>query len=190
MHNLGSRTSALLCISVAVLSLSCCSLQRGARQETGPVDDMIKQARAHVAAGEYKKALDVYSGAYDKYHHDQALPDNYVKTGDQIINAADKAYQRRDFAEAGCIYRILFESRITKKDFAESLSFDDDYLSRQLKACSKALMEIGLAKYRAWELDEAISIWKKALAFDPDDKGVKDAIDTATIQLQKLKNIK
>jgi hypothetical protein len=51
-------------------------------------------------------------------------------------------------------------------------------------------MENGLMKYREEKLDEAIVIWKKALVFDPENTGVKNALETATQQLQKLKSMK
>jgi hypothetical protein len=44
--------------------------------------------------------------------------------------------------------------------------------------------------YRQGKLDEAISLWRKVLLFDPDNKETKDAISTATVQLQNLKQIR
>ena len=105
-------------------------------------------------------------------------------------SAADAAYQAGAVAEAGIDYSILFESGITTRDFAGTLSFNDDYLSLHIHACSKDLMESGLMKYREEKIGEAIAIWKKALAFDPDNKNVKNAFETATAQLQRLKKIK
>ena len=51
-------------------------------------------------------------------------------------------------------------------------------------------MASGLRKYREEKLDEAIAIWKKALFFDPDNKNVKNAYETATAQLHQLKQLK
>jgi tetratricopeptide (TPR) repeat protein len=113
-----------------------------------------------------------------------------ARTAEQIRNTADAAYQRKDFAEAGGIYNTLFESGVTTRDFAPSLSFNDDYLNEQISLCSKALLENGLMKYREEKLDEAIAIWKKAIAFDPENTGIKNAIETATLQLQKLNSMK
>lgn len=70
------------------------------------------------------------------------------------------------------------------------MSFDYDYLRKQIKTCSEALMDIGLVKYREGSFDDAVSIWKKVLTFDPKNRDVKKAIDKATVQLQKLKKIK
>jgi tetratricopeptide (TPR) repeat protein len=181
-----------LCACLVVFTPSCSYLQRATSPEGHEhkiITETARQAQANIAQGEYKKALEVYSNAYDRYHY-AGMRSSYARTAEQIRNTADAAYQKKDFAEAGSIYNTLFESGITTRDFAQSLSFDDDYLNGQINACSKALMENGLMKYREEKLDEAIAIWKKALAFDPENTGVKNAIETATLQLQKLKTLK
>jgi tetratricopeptide (TPR) repeat protein len=193
MRNVNASLAAILCIVLALPAASCSIHFRGAAGQSGRDSKLItetsKQAQEQAALGKYRRALEIYSDAYDK-HHLRGLRQGYARMGEQIVLASDTAYQKKDFAEAGSAYRILFESGITTRDFASSLSFDDEYLSAQIKACSKALMEIGLMKYREEKLDEAISIWKKILAFDIDNKNVKSAIDTATVQLQQLKNLK
>lgn len=192
MGTLRALLSTLLCTGLLLFAPSCSFIQRvtePAALEKKVIDDTAKRAQAHMALGEHAKALELYSGAYDTYH-DQGMRAGYANTVEQIRNAADAAYQKRDFAEAGNIYMTLFESGITTRDFAGSLSFDDDYLSKQIKLSSKALLESGLTKYREGKLEDAIVVWKKALAFDQDNKDIKGAIDTATTQLQNLKNIK
>ena len=152
------------------------------------VDDTVIQAQMEIAGGEYKKALEVYASAYEKKHTPD-MRDNYSATGEQIRKTADAAFQRKDFAEAGNIYNTLIESGILERNFADSLSFNEEYLNGQKNACSKALLEAGLTTYREGKLEDAISIWKKAQAFDRDNKDIKNAIETATTQLQNLKNI-
>jgi tetratricopeptide (TPR) repeat protein len=192
MRTMTSLSCLLLCTCLAVITPSCSYLQKTTSppgQEHKVVADTAKQAQANIALGEYKKALDLYSNAYDRYHY-TGMRSNYARTAEQIRTTADTAYQKKDFAEAGSIYKMLFESGITTRDFAQSLSFDDDYLDGQITLCSKTLMENGLMKYREEKLDEAIVIWKKALVFDPENTGIKNAIETAALQLQKLKSLK
>lgn len=158
-------------------------------QEHRIIDDTTRQAQASIALGNYKKALELFSNAYDKYHY-PGMRSSFARTTEQIITTADAEYQKKHFGEAGGIYYALFESGITTRDFAQSLSFDDDYLNEQLSLCSKALMESGLMKYREEKLDEAIAIWKKALSFDPENKAIRNALETTTMQLQTLKSLK
>ena len=192
MRSFGSAIGAAVCIVLAALGSSCTILPR----DTGPattevqvIADTARQAQEQMALGNYKRALEIYSLAHDK-NHLPGLKQDHARLGEQIRAASDTAYQKGNFAEAGSAYRILFESGITTGDLAGSLSFDGDYVSGRIEACSKALMEIGLTKYREEKLDEAIAVWKKILVFDADNKNVKKAIDTATTQLQRLKNIK
>lgn len=187
-----SLTFILLCASLFALTPACSFIHRitaPAGHEKKLVDDTAKQAQAQIALGDYKMALELYSGAYDKYHYSD-MRGSYTATGDQIRKIADTAYQKKDFAEAGSVYSTLFESSITTRDFADSLSFDDDYLNGQMKASSKGLLEAGLTTYREGKLEDAIAIWKKALVFDRDNKEIKNMIETAATQLQNLKNIK
>jgi len=192
MTNVRSWLSLLLATSLLLFASACSFIQRvtePAAHEKKIVDETAKRAQTHVALGQHAKALELYSGTYDKYHY-PGLRTGYARAGEQIRNAADAAYQKGDFAEAGSVYTILFESGITTRDFASSLSFNDDYLSIQISLCSKALLEAGLKKYREGKLEDAIVVWKKAMVFDQDNKDIKNAIDTATTQLHNLKNIK
>lgn len=159
------------------------------KQAQKAIDDTVIQAQVEIAGGDYKKALEVYASAYEN-KHTMDMRDNYSTTGEQILKKADAAFQRKDFAEAGSIYNTLIESGIVTRDFADSLSFDKDYLNGQKNACSKALLEAGMTTYREGKLEDAISIWKKAQVFDRDNKDIKNAIETATTQLQNLKKIK
>ena len=189
-----SLRSLSVAFGFVALALTACSFHpKGPGPGPAPEEKFIaetaKQAQSQFALGRFKRALEVYSNAFDKYHY-AGLRRGYARMGEQIISAADTAYNRGEVAEAGIDYHILFESGITRRDFAAKLSFDDNYLSRQIKACSRALMESGLIKYREEKLDEAIAIWEKALFFDPDNRNVKKAHDTAIVQLQKLKQLK
>jgi tetratricopeptide (TPR) repeat protein len=184
--------SAALLITVVMLLSSCSFLSRAGlsgERDARIASETAKQAQEQFALGRYKKALDVYSAAYDKYHTAD-LRRGYARLGEQTKAAADAWFQAGNFGEAGSAYRNLFESGITTRDFAQALSFDDDVLIRIIKTCSKSLMEIGLMRYREAKLEEAIAIWKKALAFDADNRNVRNAIDTATVQLQQLKTLR
>ena len=190
MRSLRSIYFAFCFVALAAAACSLHSKGPGAEPDARSIAETAKQAQAQFALGRSKHALEIYSNAYEKYHHSTGLRRGYIKLGEQIKSAADTAYQSGDVSEAGNDYRVLLESGITTRDFAGTLSFDEDYLNRQINACSKVLMESGLMTYREERLEEAIAIWKKALTFDPDNRNIKNALETATSQLQKLKQIK
>jgi tetratricopeptide (TPR) repeat protein len=176
----------VLCLSLIALIASCASFQSRPRA----IAETVKQAQSQVARGEYKKALALYAAADDRFGHDAALQHQYVRTGDRIRSAADTAFQQRAFSQAGGIYHILLESGITGRIFQEPLSFDTAYLRSRIGSCSKALMELGLVKYREDDLDEAFSIWSKVLAFDPGNRAATKALRTTGKQRKMLKDIR
>ena len=180
----------LLCSALLMASASCASIRisggPGIREDADgiAVKEAIRQARASIAGGDYNKALGIYSRTYNKYPYNVKLMSSYSEAGEQIRNGADSAYKNASFAEAGHLYNLLFKNDITSMDFAPSLSFNSDYLRAQMQACSKTLTEIGLTKYREEKLDEAILMWKQVLTFDPENRGVRKAINTANKQLR------
>ncbi len=176
-----------LCIALPLLGWSCASVRMPVDPRSGVPGATIRQADEFLKAGEYKKALDAYAGAYAKYH--SVLRGRYIAAGEKVRNIADAAYQAKKYSEAGSIYHVLLKSTITEKDFASSLSFGPAYLNRQIEACSEALTEMGLVKYREDKLEEAIATWGEILAFSPGNKGVMKAVATATRQLNKLNNL-
>ena len=190
MAGLRAALFALHGLILIILISSCASIQRTTGEESKAVDDAITKAQAHLMRGEYKKALEAYADTYGDHPRNAEVRGNYIRTGEQIKAAADAAFQKKEYAEAGSGFSILLKSAITEKNFARALSFDADYLGQRTKACSKGLLETGLVHYRQGKLDEAISLWKKAITFDPDNKEIKDAINTATVQLQNLKQIR
>ena len=192
MRNAGTWFSVLCCSAISVFAVSCSVPSRNAAP-VGPEKQIVAEtsrlAEEQFTLGRFKKSLEIYAQAYDKYHL-KGLRRGYLRLSERIRNAADAAYQRKDFAEAGSNYHLLFENGVTTRDFAQSLTFDDAYLGAQIAACSRSLTEIGLMKYREEKLEEAITHWKQVIAFDANNKVVMDAIHRATIQLQQLNAIK
>jgi tetratricopeptide (TPR) repeat protein len=185
MRMLRSTLSIILCCSLAALISSCATFRNRPRA----IAETVKQAQSQVALGDYQKALALYAAADDKYGHDAALQHHFVRTGDRIRSAADMAFQQGVFSQAGGIYHILLESGITGRHFQEPLSFDTAYLRGRIGSCSKALMELGLVKYREDDLEGACAIWNKVLAFDPGNKAVTKALRTTGKQRKRLKSI-
>jgi hypothetical protein len=67
------------------------------------------------------------------------------------------------------------------------LSFSEKSLDDGMKICRTELNKKALEQYRKENLAEAISIWQGILIFDPENLETKKAIETATIQLKKIK---
>lgn len=180
--------SLLLC---AILSLlSSCAPPPPPKPDESKTGGTLNQAKAYLSSGNYKKALDLYGAAFDRHPDNEDLLETYTEVLESVKEAADKYYEAQDYAKAGELYATLLNCGFTERPLQGELSFDDDYLSMRIGACSKMLIELGIMKYRTGDLQQAIAVWKKILVFNPSDREAKTAIDRATAQLETLKQIK
>lgn len=189
-----SKTKALICslflIATASLAASCAHEPKQPPSEDVRVGSALKQAKSYLSSGNYKKALEIYAVACEGHPEDEDLLDTYTDALESIKEEADKAYDSQEYARAGELYHTLLRSGIEVRQLQGEISFDDDYLIMRIGSCSKMLIELGIMKYRAGDLQQAIAAWKKVLVFNPADREAKASIDRATAQLQNLKQIK
>jgi tetratricopeptide (TPR) repeat protein len=144
----------------------------------------------YIVQGDFKKALDLSAADCRNNPMDQRLLANYRQTIEDVRYAADEAFGREDFALSGRAYYELLKYYPQYQKLNWKLSFDKEFLHTRLKDCGSHLSQRALAEYRKGDLAEAISLWKSILAFDPQNAGIKKAINTATIQLKNLKQNK
>jgi Flp pilus assembly protein TadD len=112
MTGLRAALCALLGLSLFSLISSCTSIQKTAGRESKAVDDAITQAQTHLGRGEYKKALEAYADAYGDNPRNAEVRERYIRAGEQIKAAADAAFQRKEYAEAGSSFSILLKSTL------------------------------------------------------------------------------
>jgi tetratricopeptide (TPR) repeat protein len=149
-----------------------------------------KQALSYLAAGEFQKAIDIHIEVYKKYPEDAAVRSSYIRTLELIRSTADQAFERSNFELAGGIYGLLLKHFSSITYFNGSYRSDRRVLAEKMKTCKKILFENGLEKYRSGTLDQAISIWKGILAFDPEDQEIKKTLDIAILQSHNLEKTK
>jgi tetratricopeptide (TPR) repeat protein len=181
------RRGAIPALALALMVLSCVTTPKNT--DLRDADEAAEQARAHLARQDYKKALETLERAYREHPGNAALMAQYVRTAEQIKCAADASLEHRNYVEAAAVYQLLLRTAAENKEVSRSLTFDEEHLKARVRNCSKALTESGLVKYREGNIAQAIAIWKSILAFDPDNREVKNAIDTASEQLKTLKKI-
>ncbi len=196
------RGSVLLGIALLLITFSCVRATKEIStepQELEPqeiehvrtdVQSVISSARRNVAIKDYQKALEILNSTYAKNHKNGDLRSGYIRIIEEIKSDAESAFKNNRVAEAGSIYNILLRDSFQTADFADSVSFDREFLINRIKTCARGLTQEGLLKYREGKLDDAIAIWKKVLAFDRDNLEVKNSISTAQNQLKNLNNIR
>lgn len=148
------------------------------------------QARKHLAAESYEKAIDSFKARYQEYPDDSYLLARFISILERMNHLAQDALSKENFAFAGKVYYALSKNYKDFEKFQKSLSFSNISLDEELKNCRLQLTRKGLEQYRKGNLAEAIAIWKSLLEFDPDNQEIKKAIDTANVQLKKLKKKK
>ncbi len=196
MSSYVKRGSFLLGIALLLITLSCAHERREFTTEPlekerihTDVQNAISSAQRNVAIDDYQKALEILNNTYAKNRKDSALQSNYIRIIEEIKNDAESAFKTKRFAVAGPVYNTLLRDSFRTTDFEDAISFDREFLRDRIRTCARILTQDGLIKYREGKLDEAISIWKKVLAFDHDNLEVKNAISTAQNQLRNLNRI-
>lgn len=152
-----------------------------------------EQATRMLDSGDRDGALAVWRKAIAVQPGEKALRVPYAAAVVAIKTAADGALAQQDQTAAGKSYALLRKYAGTfagleglGKHRAELTA---ERLAVAVKACSRGLMDRGLAAYRKGELEKAIGIWRGALAFDPENAEIGKAVETATAQLGKVKKL-
>jgi tetratricopeptide (TPR) repeat protein len=174
---------------ILLLIFSSCVQMKSGPSPRASVQELT-QARQCVTKGEYQKAIDIYNAEYKSHPQRRKLVKEYVKSLEEIKNAANRAWDREDYATAGKTYYVLLKNYSDFKDFADLLSFDRAQLNSRLTNCKTILYKEGFQEYRKGNLSESIALWQDYLAIDPDNKDIKKALDTAKTQQQNLRQTK
>jgi tetratricopeptide (TPR) repeat protein len=145
-----------------------------------------EQISSHMKAGEFRKAIDLCREMFKKYPQDSDVRSGYVRILESVKTSGDRAFTARDFALAGSVYEIVLRNMSPVNRLNGSLSFNSDGLTAKIRNCRKILFESGLEQYRSGNLNQAILLWKSILAFDPEDREIKRAVDMATLQYSNL----
>ena len=145
-----------------------------------------EQVSSHLKAGEFRKAIDVSKGIYKKYPQDPAVRRGYIRTLESIKASGDRAFEGNDFALAGRAYEIVLRNINPVSHVNASFSFSREGLTGKIGDCRKILFEKGLEQYRSGNLNQAIKLWKSILAFDPENREIRKAVDMATLQSENL----
>ncbi len=149
---------------------------------------IMATAAEYVAKGDFKSALDLHNTAAEKHPGDEAFEKGYRETVEDIKKAADASFDQGDFVQAGKTYYLLLKSvPYSNGSAVAELSFTKKNLTERLDECRSTLSQQALVQYRSGNIDNAISVWKSILTFDPGNKSVKKFIDTASTQRKNLK---
>jgi tetratricopeptide (TPR) repeat protein len=148
-----------------------------------------RQARQAFEAGDFDKAIEVYNSRYLENPDDADWLVGFVSILEEIKRTGDGAFSKKNFVPAGRAYSSLSKNFKLFEKLRATLSFSEKSLDEGMKVCRTELHKKALEQYRKENLAEAISIWQGLLTFDPDNVEAKKAVETATIQLKKIKKL-
>ena len=144
-------------------------------------DAVAAEAQNDISKGMYEDAFNLYREALGGHPGNRKLISGYDNGLQAVKKAADKEFEKRDFAAAGGLYWLL-----ARNYTRSAVSAETGYLKDRIRYCSNMLTETGLASYRKGDLKGAITAWDSVLKFDPDNLDAKKALDTAKKQLKNL----
>jgi len=145
------------------------------------------QARQALVAADSGRAVQIYKTRYLENPDDADWTASFVSLLEEIKRVGDGALSKENFVSAGRAYSSLSKNFKSFDKFQTSLSFSEKSLDEGIKNCRTELNKKALELYRKEKLVEAISIWQDILTFDPENLETKKAVETATLQLKKIK---
>jgi tetratricopeptide (TPR) repeat protein len=168
------------------------SVQEPMKSDTSPKASIQEPGinKKLMKTGDHQKTIDVYKAEYAKHPQDQMLVKEYVKSLEEMKDAADGLFEREDYASAGKTFNVLLKNYPDFKTFTHMLSFDRAKLNARLTECKTALSKKGFQEYRQGNLSEAIAQWQGYLAIDPNNADIKKAMNTAKLQQKNLQQKK
>lgn len=113
----------------------------------------------------------------------------YSEAINNLIGRGDSRMKRKDYKGAGVSFRKAIDYYPRDASVSKKIKLSRRKLQDNIRICSNSLMEAGLMKYRAGQIEDAISIWKGIRLFDPGNSEAIKALDTATIQLENLRKL-
>jgi tetratricopeptide (TPR) repeat protein len=184
-----------------VIFLSSCSpLHKhagGIRHEDG-------QEAAHKASLQTRKRIEAlireenYSGALEliraegkRDESDTAYAEEFGESLNGLAEKAMQYFSEEDYESAGITLRLALDSYPPGARKPDSLRHSAEDLRALARVCAEKLKEAGLREYRDGNLGNAIALWRKILSFSNEGAStIKKMIETATLQLKNLKELK
>jgi len=173
-------------IAIIALSLTACTPAAKPARKKAP-----NATRILLDKGRYEEvARRMSSGNWRKYASESERVHVYSGAINGLIDMGDSAANKNAYGEAGVSYRKALDYYPSEAAIAKKVRLPKEKLLVNIGNSSNMLMEAGLLKYRAGQLEEAIATWNRIILFDPKNAEAGKALETATIQLENLRKLK
>jgi len=133
----------------------------------------------------YRQAVELMNGRYR-----EGLEKEYVRAVNGLLEVGDDAFSLGDYEAAAHTFKCVLNAYPVEPSLRERISHNPKQIRTCMDTCVNRMMEQGLEEYRRGRLKNAITKWKVLLTISPGNEEAKKAIETATVQLQALQNLK
>jgi tetratricopeptide (TPR) repeat protein len=152
-------------------------------------DELFAEGRTAQRDGGYERALDLYSAAWKAKPGHAGVAREFDGAVIALKKNGDAAYAQKMWEEAGKRWAGTLRFITHPAANPRSYPFTRSEVRAKVDNLTAALMEKALTEYRRGEIPEAIADWKTILAYDPGNEEAARSLQTATKQLEALKNL-
>jgi len=180
----------------AAIALAACSSQESTLVRDGQhpaavvpkrppqVSPLRRKVVALLEKKNYRQAVELMNGG-----NREGLEREYILALNGLLETGNDAFSSGDYAAAARSFKGALNAFPVEPSLRDRVSHDPKRIRVLLDTCVNRLMEQGLEEYRRGRLENAIKKWKALLAISPGHQEAKKALDTATVQLQSMKNM-
>jgi tetratricopeptide (TPR) repeat protein len=164
------RVLIFLPVLLLLFSLSSCGWVKRTQ-----VKSAVDEAHQKLRSGDFQNASDTYQLAYEKYPKDSEVLKNFVETIESIKAQGDKAFDTKDFVQAQITYDLLLKNFPRFSDFANLLSFKENFLATRLRM-SRMLQAEKQAQYflKSGDFQKGIDTYRSLIQQYPSDTTVRN----------------
>jgi tetratricopeptide (TPR) repeat protein len=159
------------------------------RQENERLSQKKEEINRRLDAREFYSALEEIRREVNRGTPEKDLAPEYLLALNGVIVQGQFQLKEDNPGRAGLLFRAGLDSFPKDPDLASTVDLTSAELEAKIDFCADKLMEKGLIAYRVGNLNDAIEVWKQALAFHPQHQPCLNAIQTAYTQLKNLKSI-
>jgi len=179
----------------AAVALAACSSQESAvvksagdtvvvHKRPQQVSPLRRKVVSQLEKKNYRQAIELMYGK-----NREGLEKEYILAVNGLLEAGNDAFSSGDYSAAARAFKMVLKAYPGEPSLRDRVSHDPKRIRALLEACLDRMMEQGLEEYRRGRLENAIQKWKVLLAISPGHREAKKALDTATVQLENMKNM-
>jgi tetratricopeptide (TPR) repeat protein len=146
-----------------------------------------ERVAALVTLGDYSEALKLITKGIKMGQPEVFYQKEYVRAINGLTREGTDRFEAGLYWPAGRSFHLALEHYPKEAEVREGIARSPEKIRTYIEECSVKLMEAGLLRYREGDLDGAVAVWEKIILFNPGYEEARQALETARLQLEKLK---